>query len=192
MGSFICFGSLAVVVGLFIALGMYFEQQKKPVEIPLGEVPALVRNEALQRVKGLSIERVMKKPYGNSYRLYGQANGKPIRVKIRPASENSQPPIDKIEIQPETRSSHRSLKGKHLIDLSQVPSIVMQQAQQAVNTYGESLDEISRVKAATVQGRKAYDIKGWSGDWRLDVELLDDGELLEVEFEFQPNRKRNG
>ena len=190
MGTILSFVFFTLVAIAFCALGWYFEQRKKPVEIPLIEVPALVLGEVQRRVPELTTERVMKRPSSNSFRLFGLVSGEPIQLKIRLRDGTSTPSIDKVEIQPETRSSHRSLKGKHRIDPSSVPTVVLEQAHRAAEMYGAALEEISQVKAATVQGRNAYDIKGWSGDWRVEVELLDDGELLEVELSHRPDRQR--
>lgn len=191
MGNFICFFSACLGIASGIAFMFYSEQKRKPVEIPLDEVPDLALKEAKRRVAGLAIEQVVVRPQGSTYRFLGQASGRPIRVKVRLNEDGAQAYVEKIEIQPETRSSHRSLKGKHLIESTSVPEAIMKHAYQVASTCGAPLEEISRVKAATVQGRHAYDIKGWSGDWRVEVELLDDGSVLEVELEYRPNRSRS-
>ena len=186
MGGFVFFGVIGLVVALVIAWSWYNEQQKKPVDVSISDVPSVVLNEIKLRIKGFQIKKVMKRPLGPQFRMNGQVDGRPLNVKIRLKSENSQQFIDKIEIQPETRSSFRSLKGKHRVELSTVPDIVMKRAYRSAETYGAPLEHISRVKAANVQGQNAFDIKGWSGDWRVEVELLANGELLELELQYRP------
>jgi hypothetical protein len=182
MGGFFYFGILVILV----VTGIYIERcRNQPKEIGLDEVPELVREEAARRVPTFVAERAIQKR--DSYKLVGQAEGKPLQVKIRLKGRKSNRSLDKIQIQLETRSSYRSLKGKHLIEQKKVPKLVMQRANEIARTYVGPLDEIIRVKAATVQGRNTFDIKGWSGNWRVEVELLDDGELLEVELKPRTN-----
>ncbi len=57
-----------------------------------------------------------------------------------------------------------------------------------MEVYGVPIEKILRVKAATVQGRNAYDLRGWSGEWCVEIELLDDGEVLELELDYKPGR----
>lgn len=124
------------------------------------------------------------------YRFQGNIGNKPIQIKVHLGGETSQLQIRSMEIQLETRSSHRSLKGKHVIDQSLVPAGVIGQANKVAERYGERLEEVCQVKEGAVQGRKAYDIKGWSGDWLVEVEILDDGQVLEVELDYRPSRKQ--
>lgn len=173
-----------VQVFVIVAAVGFYRRRRQPKEIPFDEVPDLVRDDVLRRVPTLTVDRVVAKP--DKFRLQGEADGQPIQIKVKLRGVGAGRHIYGFEIQPETRSAYRSLKGKHLIDPREVPEAVIEQARQAAATYGAPFDDITRVKAATVQGRNAYDIKAWSGDWRVEVELLDDGEILELELEYRP------
>ena len=74
--------------------------------------------------------------------------------------------VFKVQILQKTLSTYRSFKGKHLIDERKVSEAVIREARLAAETYRDraSFQDIVRVKAATVQCRNAYDIRGWCGD----------------------------
>ena len=185
MGSFLylCIPGLIV-----IAICGFVKRRRQPKEITPDEVPELVRNELQRRVPDLDIDRVIQKPH--SFRFNGRVQGVERQVKIKLQGSRSRQRIYKVQIQLETRSAYRSLKGKHEIDQRDVPNIVLENARLAAEKYAEPFEKISRVKAATVQGRNAFDIRAWIGEWRFEVELLDDGEILEVELDFRPDGPR--
>lgn len=163
---------------------------KELKEIPLTDVPLIARKEVDRRIARLTVDRVLGNSLRSVYRFQGNVGKAPIQIKVHLRSEVSQLYVHKMEIQLETRSSHRSLKGKHVIDQSLVPAVVIRQANNVAEQLGEKIEEISSVKEAAVQGRKAYDIKGRSGACLVEVEILDDGQILEVELENRPNGKQ--
>lgn len=181
------------VAGLFLVVAVInwlHQRRQRPQEIHFTEVPDFVRDDILARVPTLTVDLVVMKP--DRYRLQGETEGQPVQIKVRLRGFGAGRHIDRFEIQRETRSAYRSLKGKRLIDERKVPHAVLQRARQAAESYGAPFQDIYRVKQGTVQGRRAFDIKAWSGDWRVEVELLDDGEVLEVELEYRPGRRAKG
>mgnify|MGYP007059462029 CR=1 FL=1 len=181
MGGFLYFGALVLVVAFVFYMNHRMNQSK---EIAFDEVPELVRDEVQRRVPNLEVDRVMRKR--DSYKLLGHLENIPLQFKVKLRGIGAGKHVYKVQIQLETRSSYRSLKGKHRIAEKDVPGIVMQRARQAAESYAGPIEKISRIKAATVQGRDAYDIRGWAGEWRVEVELLDDGAVLEVELDYRP------
>jgi hypothetical protein len=183
MGPFAYVGGLFLVIAVVTYLN---HRRQQPKEIRVDEVPDLVHDEIQVRVPAFQADRAVRK--GDSFRLEGQTVGQPIRIKVKLRGIGAGRYVFKVEIQLEIRSAWRSLKGKHLIEEREVPEVVIRKARQAAATYGASIREITRVKAATVKGRDAYDIRAWSGDWRVEVELLDDGEILELELDYRPGQ----
>lgn len=154
------------------------------VEGTLDDLPQSVRDDLLKRVPSFKPVRVVLR--GDSIRMKGRADNREIQIKLELEGTGADRRVRQFQFQHETRSSFRSLKGKQLIDERKVRRIVLQQARQAAESYGAPFQEISCVKQGTVQGRRAFDIKASSGDWRVEVELLDDGEVLEVELQYRP------
>lgn len=148
------------------------------------DLPQFVRDDVLKRVPSFVPARVVLR--GDSIRMTGRAQGREIQIKLELAGAGADRHVRQFQFQPETRSTYRSLKGKQLCDERTVPRIVLQQARKAAESYGAALQDVARVQQGTVQGRRAFDIKASSGDWRVEVELLDDGEVLEVEIEHRP------
>ncbi len=181
MSPFLYVGCLFLVIAVATWLS---HRRQRPREIQFDEVPDLVRDEVQSRVPSFIVERVVTKP--DRFRLEGDADGQPIQLKVKLRGFGAGRHIYRFQIQLETRSAYRSLKGKHLIDPRDVPNAVVEGARQAAETYGATFVDFTRVKAATVQGRKAYDVRAWSGDWRVEVELLDDGVILELELDYRP------
>jgi hypothetical protein len=181
MNPFVYVGGLFLVIAVTARLN---HRRRRPQEIHFDEVPDFVRDEVLRRVPSLTAERVVMKP--DRFRLEGEADGQPIQIKVKVRGIGAGRHIYRFQIQLETRSAYRSLKGKHLIDPHRAPNIVIDQARQAAEKYGAPFEDVTRVKAATVQGRNAFDIRSWSSDWRVEVELLDDGEILEMELDYRP------
>ena len=106
-----------------------------------------------------------------------------IKIKLELQGAGPDRRVRQFQFQRETRSAFRSLKGKQLVDERNVPRVVLEQARDVAETYGAPFKHIARVKQGTVQGRRAFDIRARSDEWRVEVELLDDGEVLEVELE---------
>jgi hypothetical protein len=180
--GYLYFGFIVVMV----AIGVYYQQRRiQPREITIDETPSIVRDEVLRRVPKMLVERVLRKP--DSFKLEGQVAGHSIQVKVQLRGNGAGQWIRKTEVQFETRSLYRSLKGKRLIDLADVPKQIMQRAQQTAEAYVGPMERIIRVKRGQVQGRTAFDIKGRVGNWQVEVEMLDDGEVLEVELKKKQN-----
>lgn len=129
-----------VQIFVIVAAVGFYHRRRQPKEIHFDEVPDLVSDDVLCRMPTRTVDRVVMKP--NRFRLQGEIAGQPIQVKVRLRGAGARPHIDRFEIQLETRSAYRALKGKHLIDPRKVPKTVIEQARQAAAAYGASFDDI--------------------------------------------------
>lgn len=159
-------------------------------EVPIEKVPSVAKREVSRRVKGFKLARVLTRSSRIVFRFQGDVGETPVQIKVHVRGQGSKSFVHKLEIQFELRSSHRSLKGKHMIDPARVPEFVMGQARKTAEQYNARLEKITRVQAASVQGRGAYDIKGFSGNCLVEIEVLDDGQVLEVEIEYRSARTK--
>ena len=170
---------IPIAAALGVALIVVLLQRGIVRELRLASLPDHIRN-VLKHVPDLKIDRLLAK--GNRYQFSGRSRGRPIEVKVRTVGVERSSSIEKIQIQWETRNVYRSLKNKRLVETSQVPEVVIEAAREAVEFCVGPLDVITRVHEAETQGCRAYDIRGRTEEYRVEIEALDNGDLLELEL----------
>lgn len=147
-------------------------------------LPDTVVRELELRVPSLEIEKIVDRAKGVG--LVGRIGNQPVQIKLDYSTKDPRRTVTRMQFQYELRSEFRSLKGKHLIPKCFVPRKARRQARLAACALQAGYTEIKRVKQGTVQGCRAYDLRARSGEWRVEVEVLRDGSVLEVELDYRP------
>ena len=117
-----------------------------------------------------------------TYRLEATDQGKDIFVKIKTRGKDNELSVRKFEVStPLEREFRRSSNIEHLPP-TEVPENLRLKVDQIIQPYGVTLNEIYYFKRSESNGEAIYKLKGWSDDWKVEVELLEDGSLLELEL----------
>lgn len=182
--GFVCSGMMILFIAFCVVASIRTMQKLKPREIPFEEVPEKIRKIVQRLVPDMEVSKVLVKfkevDIPHQYDLIGTRKDLPIEVEFEPTKD--QTGIREIEIEYEPRKSHRRWPHAEPMDLAEVPAKVHQAAIDHMNSIKCPLNEIDRVRSGMIQGKRAYELKSTWKNWRVEIRLLETGEVLMLEL----------
>lgn len=168
---------IPMLAALGVALIVVLLQRSIVRDVGMANLPDHIRD-VLKYAPTMKVDRVLAQ--GNRFRFSGQSDGRPIQIRVKTRGWGNSSSIVRVQILWETRSLYGSLSNKRSIETSEVPQTVTDAARQVVEACVGSLFAVTRVCKAEVQGLCAYDIRGRSEAHAVEIEVLDNGDPLEL------------
>ena len=174
MGVFFVVVFLAIFV-LAIGQAVLRRQMNPYGEVAYDALPETMRNEVERVLPGFTPKNARITKQGDEARLAGDYRGADVAVE---ADFDASGALVDFEI--DTRTGVRRLG---LADVTDVPNTAQAEIDRVLGPHRANFEPHRIFQGALGDGERAFEAKGYAGEWKWEIEVSATGRLLEVEME---------